>query len=55
MSYLCLAFLQYIFILFEEMKLVLSNHFGIVRLKTQSDKYMALKHENSKLVFPVEK
>ena len=33
------------FFLFEEIKLVISNHFGIVRLKTQSEKYMALKDE----------
>ena len=40
---------RYIFLfLFEEIKLVISNHFGIVRLKTQSEKYMAL---ISKLVF----
>ena len=52
MSYLCLAFLLYIFLfLFEEIKLVISNYFGIVRLKTQSEKYMALKDEISKLVF----
>ena len=37
--------------LFEEIKLVISNHFGIVRLKAQSEKYMALKNEISKLVF----
>ena len=49
MSYLCLAFLLYILFLFEEIKLVISNHFGIVRLKTQSEKYMALKDEISKL------
>ena len=36
--------------LFEEIRLVISNHFGIVRLKTQSEKYMALKDEISKLV-----
>ena len=41
----------YIFLfLFEEIKLVISNHFGIVRLKTQSEKYMALKDEISILV-----
>ena len=52
MSYLCLAFLRYIFLfLFEEIKLIISNYFGIVRLKTQSEKYMALKDEISKLVF----
>ena len=56
MSYLCLAFLLYIFLfLFEEIKLVISNYFGIVRLKTQSEKYMALKDEISKLVFLPEK
>ena len=39
----------YIFLfLFEEIKLVISNHFGIVRLKTQSEKYMALKDEISR-------
>ena len=31
-----------------EIKLVISNHFGIVRLKTQSEKYMALKDESSR-------
>ena len=31
--------------------LVIYNHFGIVRLKTQTEKYMALKDEISKLVF----
>ena len=36
--------------LFEEIRLVISNHFGIVRLKTQSEIYMALKDEISKLV-----
>ena len=56
MSYLCLAFLLYIFLfLFEEIKLVISNYFGIVRLGTQSEKYMALKDEISKLVFLPEK
>ena len=56
MSYLCLAFLLYIFLfLFEEIKLVISYYFGIVRLKTQSEKYMALKDEISKLVFLPEK
>ena len=34
--------------LFEEIKLEISNHFGIVRLKTQSEKYMALKDEISR-------
>ena len=34
--------------LFKEIKLVISNHFGIVRLKTQSEKYMALKDEISR-------
>ena len=44
---------RYIFLfLFEEIKLVISNHFGIVRLKTQSEKYMAL---ISKLVFLLKK
>ena len=38
----------YILFLFEEIKLVISNHFGIVRLKTQSEKYMALKDEISR-------
>ena len=42
----------YIFLfLFEEINLVTANDFGIVRLKTQSEKYMALKDEISKLVF----
>ena len=41
--------------LFEEIKFVLSNHFGIVRLKTQSEKYMALKDEILKLVFLLKK
>ena len=46
----------YIFLfLFGEIKLVISNHFGIVRLKTQSEKYMALKDEISKLVFLLKK
>ena len=45
MSYLCLAFLLYIYL---EIKLVISNHFGIVRLKTQSEKYMALQDEISR-------
>ena len=31
--------------IYLEIKLVISNHFGIVRLKTQSEKYMALKDE----------
>ena len=35
----------------EEIKLVISIHFRIVRLKTQSEKYMAMKDEISKLVF----
>ena len=34
--------------LLEEIKLVISNHFGIVRLKAQSEKYMALKDEISR-------
>ena len=50
MSYLCLAFLPFFSFLFEEIRLVISNHFGIVRLKTQTEKYMALKDEISKLV-----
>ena len=50
MSYLCVAFLPFFLFLFEEIRLVISNHFGIVRLKTQSEKYMALKDEISKLV-----
>ena len=33
--------------IYLEIKLVTSNHFGIVRLKTQSEKYMALKDEIS--------
>ena len=37
-------------LLFVEVRLVISNHFGIVRLKTKSEKYMALKDEISKLV-----
>ena len=37
------------------MKLVIPNHFNIVRLKTQSEKYMALKAKISKLVFLLEK
>ena len=41
-------FLLYILFLFEEIKLVIPNHFGIVRLKTQSEKYMALKDEISR-------
>ena len=46
-----IPFLLYLFLfLFEEIKLVISNRFGIVRLKTQSEKYMALKDEISKLV-----
>ena len=40
-----------ILFLFEEIKLVISNHFNIVRLKTQSEKYMALKGERWKLIF----
>ena len=36
-----------IYFLFEKMKLVISNHFNIVRLKTQSEKYMALKDKIS--------
>ena len=47
------SFFLYIF-LFEKMKLVISNHFNIVRLKTQSEKYMALKDEISKIVFLLE-
>ena len=43
------------FSLYLEIKLVISNHFGIVRLKTQSEKYMALKDEISKLVFLLKK
>ena len=38
----------YLLFLVEEIKLVISNHFGIVRLKTQSEKYMALKDEISR-------
>ena len=38
----------YFLFLFKEIKLVISNHFGIVRLKTQSEKYMALKDEISR-------
>ena len=38
----------YFLFLVEEIKLVISNHFGIVRLKTQSEKYMALKDEISR-------
>ena len=34
--------------IYLEIKLVISNHFGIVRLKTQSEKYMALKDEISR-------
>ena len=45
-----IPFLIHLLFLFEEIKLVISNHFGIVRLKTQSEKYMALKDEISKLV-----
>ena len=45
----------YFIFLFEEIKLVISNHFGIVRLKTQSEKYMAPKDEISKLVFLLKK
>ena len=37
------------------MRLVISNHFNIVGLKTQSEKYMALKDKISKLVFLPEK
>ena len=48
MSYLCVAFFYIFLFLFEEIKLVISNHFGIVRLKTQSEKYMALKNEISR-------
>ena len=48
------SFFLYIF-LFEKMRLVISNHFNIVRLKTQSEKYMALKDKISKLVFLLEK
>ena len=44
------SFLVFLF-LFEEIKLVISNHFGMVRLKTKSEKYMALKDEISKLIF----
>ena len=50
----CLAFSLYIF-LFEKMKLVISNHFNIGRLKTPSGKYMAPKDKISKLVFLLEK
>ena len=52
MSYLCLAFLLYIYL---EIKLVISNHFGIVRLKTQSEKYMALQDEISETSLQDEK
>ena len=38
----------YFLFLFEEIKLEISDHFGIVRLKTQSEKYMALKDEISR-------
>ena len=34
--------------IYLEIKLVISNHFGIVRLKTQSEKYMALQDEISR-------
>ena len=44
----------YIFLL-KKMKLVISNHFNIVRLKSASEKYMALKDKISKLVFLLEK
>ena len=44
------GFFSFFLFLFEEIRLVISNHFGIVRLKTQSEKYMALKDEISKLV-----
>ena len=50
MSYLCVTFLLFFLFLFVEVRLVISNHFGIVRLKTKSEKYMALKDEISKLV-----
>ena len=53
MSYLCLSFLLYILV--WRKKLVISNHFGIVRLKTQSEKYMALKDDISTLVFLLKK
>ena len=33
--------------IYLEIKLVIPNHFGIVRLKTQSERYMALKNEIS--------
>ena len=46
---------EHLFIFFEEIKLVISNHFGIVRLKTQTEKYMALRDEISKLVFLLRK
>ena len=49
----CRTILTYFF-LFEKMKLVIPNHFNIVRLKTQSEKYMALKDKISKLVFLLE-
>ena len=42
-----------IYFLFEKMKLVISNHFNIVRLKTQSEKYMALKDKISSWGFDV--
>ena len=49
MSYTFVELFFYIFLfLFKEIKLVISNHFGIVRLKTQSEKYMALKDEISR-------
>ena len=53
-SYHCLAFF-YVYFLFEKMKLVISNHFNIVRLKTQSEKYMALKDIVSNLASLLEK
>ena len=34
--------------IYLEIKLVISNHFGIVRLKTQSERYMALQDEISR-------
>ena len=34
--------------IYLEIKLVISNHFGIVRLKTQSEKYMALQDKISR-------
>ena len=38
----------YFYFCLKKKKLVISNHFGIVRLKTQSEKYMALKDEISR-------